>query len=397
MVCACLLAAFGAGVTADQVAGPRAAPALTVPVDGGGAADLALPPPGLRVADPTAEPVAVATTPVSALATGRLVLAARTSAGGRIPARMLEAYRSAAAAMAVSDPGCHLDWSLLAGIGKVESGHARGGAVTADGRTVSAILGPVLSGGPGVAAIHDTDGGRYDGDVVWDRAVGPMQFIPSSWALFGRDGNRDGVSDPHNVDDATLAAAAYLCRGGGDLRDPQDVARAVFGYNHSWDYVAAVLAWASAYAHGGVLVVPAVATTPRAGGAPTVLAAASSPTASAAPGVPSGPTATGKPSAASSPTASGGPSPSAVEGTTGSTPTVDASPSSPTTAPSDGAASPSPTPSPTPTCPTGSPTPTPTASPSPTPSPSDDPCATPTPSPTTTAAAAAEPTPTPTP
>ena len=48
-----------------------------------------------------------------------------------------------------------------------------------------------------------------------DRAVGPMQFLPASWARYGADGNGDGVRDPHQLDDAALAAAAYLCAGPG--------------------------------------------------------------------------------------------------------------------------------------------------------------------------------------
>ncbi len=90
-------------------------------------------------------------------------------------------------------PGCHITWPLLAGIGKVESAHASGGRVEANGNTRGKILGPVLDGGPGMAAITDTDQGLYDGDTAWDRAVGPMQFIPGTWTAFGADGNGDGV------------------------------------------------------------------------------------------------------------------------------------------------------------------------------------------------------------
>ena len=114
---------------------------------------------------------------------------------------------------------------------------------------MSQILGPVLNGGA-FAAIRDTDNGRYDGDRTWDRAVGPMQFIPSSWALYSRDANGDGTADPHNVDDAALASAGYLCAGDRDLRNTATLRRAVFGYNHSWDYVATVLAWMTAYERG---------------------------------------------------------------------------------------------------------------------------------------------------
>jgi hypothetical protein len=162
---------------------------------------------------------------------------------------MLRAYMEAAEALADTQPNCHLHWSLLASIGRIESNHARGGRLDTEGNTVPKILGPVLNGG-GFAAIADTDGGRWDGDARWDRAVGAMQFIPSTWEGYASDGNGDGVRSPHNVFDATVAAGKYLCSGGMDLSKPQDRATAVFRYNHSNSYVATVLAWADAYARG---------------------------------------------------------------------------------------------------------------------------------------------------
>ena len=134
--------------------------------------------------------------------------------GTALPARVLLAYRNAADDLRRSDPACHLPWSLLAGIGQVESGHAYNGAIDRKGRTLNPILGPVLNGVGDVAAIPDTDGGRWDGDTTWDRAVGPMQFIPSSWQVWGRDGDGDGRADPSDVDDAAMATASYLCAGG---------------------------------------------------------------------------------------------------------------------------------------------------------------------------------------
>jgi hypothetical protein len=167
----------------------------------------------------------------------------------RINGTMLEAYMRAAETLASTQPNCNLHWSLLAGIGKIESNHARGGMLDGQGNTVPHILGPVLNGG-GFAAIRDTDGGAYDDDARWDRAVGAMQFIPSTWVGYAADGNADGVRSPHNAYDATLAAGKYLCSGGLDLSKPQDRATAVFRYNHSNSYVATVLAWADAYARG---------------------------------------------------------------------------------------------------------------------------------------------------
>jgi hypothetical protein len=166
-----------------------------------------------------------------------------------IPATMYEAYMAAADTLAEAQPNCNLDWSLLASIGRIESNHARGGRVDSNGDTVSPILGPVLNGG-GFAAIRDTDGGAFDGDNRWDRAVGAMQFIPSTWSAYKADGNDDGVMSPHNVFDATVAAGKYLCSGGLDMSKPQDRAAAVFRYNHSNSYVETVLLWADAYAEG---------------------------------------------------------------------------------------------------------------------------------------------------
>ncbi|RCW39980.1 membrane-bound lytic murein transglycosylase B [Halopolyspora algeriensis] len=184
------------------------------------------------------------------LAGGADVLGELPSGSLDIPRPMLRAYKSAAERLSTTHPGCRLHWSLVASIGRIESGHARSGRIDARGTTVTAILGPRLSGGPDVAAIPDTDGGMLDGDPVWDRAVGAMQFIPSTWARYGVDGNGDGEADPHNVHDAIRTAGRYLCAGGVNLRNPADRAGAVFRYNHSDRYVRTVLIWADAYAAG---------------------------------------------------------------------------------------------------------------------------------------------------
>ncbi|GAA1569662.1 MULTISPECIES: lytic transglycosylase domain-containing protein [Kribbella] len=171
-----------------------------------------------------------------------------------IPGTVLAAYQKAARDLAMSMPGCHITWPLLAGIGKVESDHASGGKVDANGNTRGRILGPVLDGGPGMAAIADTDQGVYDGNPTWDRAVGPMQFVPGTWKTFGADGNGDGVKDPHNVFDAARAAGDYLCSGGANLSDPQGLVQAVLRYNHSMDYVSTVLRWMQSYSKDTVSV-----------------------------------------------------------------------------------------------------------------------------------------------
>ncbi|MGW7369115.1 lytic transglycosylase domain-containing protein, partial [Streptomyces sp. NPDC054841] len=176
------------------------------------------------------------------------------TAAGALPATVLAAYRRAESTLAARAPGCALRWQLLAAIGQVESGQARGGRVAPDGTARPPILGPRLDGN-GFAVIGDTDGGRYDGDTLYDRAVGPMQFIPSTWAVWGADGNGDGAADPQNVHDAALAAGRYLCAGGRDLSDPYDLDRAILGYNHSTAYLRTVRAW-FAYFLEGHLVVP---------------------------------------------------------------------------------------------------------------------------------------------
>ena len=173
-----------------------------------------------------------------------------------VPSTVYVAYRRAAASLARTDPSCRLPWSLLAGIGQVESGQARGGQVDATGRTITPIIGPALDGRPGTARIADSDGGALDGDAVWDHAVGPMQFIPGTWRYAGADGNGDGVRDPHNVYDAALAAGRYLCSSGGDLRDAGSVQAAVLSYNQSQSYVQLVLAYATAFATGRPAVLP---------------------------------------------------------------------------------------------------------------------------------------------
>lgn len=176
-----------------------------------------------------------------------------------IPVTALEAYQDAANAINATEPGCHLPWPLLAGIGRVESDHGRfGGAVLrSDGTSTKKIIGPPLNGS-GTEVITDTDDGRLDGDPIFDRAVGPMQFIPSTWATYGTDGNGDGIADPFNIFDAAAAAAHYLCVAGGDLSTTAGQTRAVLSYNHSTAYLDEVLALEHTYASNDPgLIVPA--------------------------------------------------------------------------------------------------------------------------------------------
>ena len=146
----------------------------------------------------------------------------RLDANG-IPAVALAAYQRAAGVLDGIKPGCGVDWALLGAIGRVESNHARfgGNVLDASGIARPGIIGIPLDGSQGTARITDTDGGALDRDPVYDRAVGPMQFIPSSWKLAGRDGDGDGVANPQSLTDAVTGAGVLLCSGGTDLRQPR--------------------------------------------------------------------------------------------------------------------------------------------------------------------------------
>ena len=177
---------------------------------------------------------------------------AATVVGTDLPFLALEAYWAAAGAQQ-SESGCGLSWRILAGIGRVESDHGRYGSaqLAADGTTTIPIIGIALDGDNETAVIPDTDAGAMDGDAVHDRAVGPMQFIPTTWGNHGRDGNGDGWADPHNLYDAARSAAHYLCRIDG-LDDGARLREAILTYNYSNAYVDAVLRWAERYRQIGV-------------------------------------------------------------------------------------------------------------------------------------------------
>lgn len=167
-----------------------------------------------------------------------------------VPARALAAYGNAELALRAMQPGCKISWATLAGIGRIESNHGQyGGAVLGeDGRPSKAITGVPLDGSGGVQAIGDTDGGRIDGDPTVDRAVGPMQFIPGTWRKWASDGNRDGLGDPQQIDDAALAAARYLCAGGRDMASPSGWWAGILSYNNSTEYAQKVFGLADNYA-----------------------------------------------------------------------------------------------------------------------------------------------------
>ncbi len=171
--------------------------------------------------------------------------------GGRIPVVAYDAYLTAAGAAPSVTNSCAVDWTVLAGIAQVESRHGRIDGdhdVAADGDVVPPIRGRALDGTRGTQTIRDTDGGELDGDADFDRAMGPLQFIPTTWSELGRDGNDDGAADPDNLYDASLTAVAHLClREPGDYSDRGQLRRALIAYNASGRYADDVLAWIDRY------------------------------------------------------------------------------------------------------------------------------------------------------
>ena len=161
----------------------------------------------------------------------------------------LDAYHRAARSVDADDPECGVSWWALAGISRVEGRHGTYGGAELDARgdATRRIIGIQLNGTNSTAVVGDTDDGALDGDPVYDRAVGPMQFIPQTWSRFVSDGNEDGVATPFNMYDATLAAARYLCRSSRGLHDDSALRTAYFSYNHSRAYVDRVLELARGY------------------------------------------------------------------------------------------------------------------------------------------------------
>lgn len=200
---------------------------------------------------PLPHPVPPASAPAATPAAGDLIdprwLAETADATG-IPSRALAAYAAADLMQQREQPECAIGWNTLAAIGSIESDHGRhdGAVVRNDGWTEPRIVGPALDG-DGVAAIPDTEQGVWDGDRDWDRAVGPMQFIPDTWSRWGADGDGDGSADPNQIDDAALAAARYLCAD-STMATPETWRAAVFSYNNLDSYVDDVAAAAQRYA-----------------------------------------------------------------------------------------------------------------------------------------------------
>jgi murein DD-endopeptidase MepM/ murein hydrolase activator NlpD len=138
-----------------------------------------------------------------------------------IPPDSLSAYRNAGQRYRIA-------WEVLAGVGKVETGHGRQGERDASG----CILGPPVQRLGGI------------------RAKGPMQFLPSSWERFGADGDGDGDRDVCDIRDAAAGAARHL-REAPPGNDPIDYGRALYAYNRDSNYVETVLDYARSYGWDG--------------------------------------------------------------------------------------------------------------------------------------------------
>lgn len=242
--------AMALAVSSASLAGPtdlRAEIVVAVPADSALSGVSLVP---SRAIDPAAS-VSPARK-VRAASDARFVSIVSRPEAGDIPAVALAAYQRAESLIGSADDRCHLSWQLLAAIGRVESDHGRfdGSALDEDGRTSPAIIGPALNGKRRTTLIRDTDAGLLDGDVDFDHAVGPMQFIPSTWAVVGVDADSDGARDPQDIDDAALGAAVYLCSGEEDLDTPLGLRAAIQRYNHSAAYIDQVVSVMKGYLAG---------------------------------------------------------------------------------------------------------------------------------------------------
>ncbi|MEY2421221.1 MAG: hypothetical protein QOI95_1288 [Acidimicrobiaceae bacterium] len=91
-----------------------------------------------------------------------------------------------------------------------------------------------------LVAIHDVETGRgSQGATSSAGAIGPMQFLPDTWAAYGVDADHDGAADPSDLMDALTGATNLLCANGVAASATHE--SAIWNYNHSWGYVRAVL------------------------------------------------------------------------------------------------------------------------------------------------------------
>jgi hypothetical protein len=165
-----------------------------------------------------------------------------------VPLVAMQAYGYAELVVAQTNPSCNLKWTTLAAIGKVESNHGRFNAtLSSNGQSSPPIVGPPLNGQGGTQRILDSDQGELDGDPTYDRAVGPMQFIPTTWRQHAVDADNDQAKNPNDIDDAALAAGNYLCQGGRNLSVGQTWWSAILSYNDVRPYAQSVFDAANDY------------------------------------------------------------------------------------------------------------------------------------------------------
>jgi membrane-bound lytic murein transglycosylase B len=212
--------------------------------------------PSQAIKAPASVPIPGAIAPAVPNGAADAVVAGASTSG--IPSVALSAYQRAAQIIDAADTTCNVPWELIAAIGRVESNHGQyaGNTLNADGVSEPGVFGPQLNGRNGTQAIMDTDGGQLDHDTVFDRAVGPMQFIPSTWSSVKVDADGDGQRNPQDIDDASLASGVYLCSGDDDLGTRAGQEAAVFRYNHSRPYVDLVLRIMEAYSQGDYTAIP---------------------------------------------------------------------------------------------------------------------------------------------
>jgi len=212
--------------------------------------------PSEAIKAPASVPIPGSIAPSVPDGTADSVVAGASTSG--IPSAALSAYQRGAQIINAADPTCNVPWELLAAIGRVESNHGQygGNVLGSDGVSKPGIYGPELNGKNGTQAIADTDGGQLDKDPVYDRAVGPMQFIPSTWSSVKVDADGDGKRNPQDIDDASLATGVYLCSGTDNLANRKGQEAAVFRYNHSRPYVDLVLRLMEAYSQGDYSAIP---------------------------------------------------------------------------------------------------------------------------------------------
>ncbi|MFC7528065.1 lytic murein transglycosylase [Actinoplanes sp. GCM10030250] len=233
---------------AGQSGAPGVNPSDPAALPGGpGVTGTGLPtaPAGAATGLPPVQPTVTGARPADALASWAQQVGTRVG----IPVVAVQAYGYAELVTAKTTPSCHLSWTTLAAIGKVESGHGshEGAVLGVDGNASPTIYGLPLDGQGGRQLIRDTDQGVVDRDTTYDRAVGPMQFIPSTWQAMEIDADNDGVKNPNDIDDAAMTAAAYLCKGGRDLSKADSWWDAVLTYNDVRPYAQEVFTTANDY------------------------------------------------------------------------------------------------------------------------------------------------------